>query len=117
MATNPVTSSIPTSGTTDTGTISTPGSASSIDSMLMQLLITQLQNQGPLVAHGPSTFVTQLSQVSSLGSAHSDQPVAAEHIGRQYDFFLRRRLMPQFSIPLSGLTASSAAMSTIANNW
>ena len=37
-----------------------------MDSMFMQLLITQLQNQDPLSPMDPSTFVTQLVDVNSL---------------------------------------------------
>lgn len=37
-----------------------------MDSMFMQLLITQLQNQDPLSPMDPSTFVTQLVGVNSL---------------------------------------------------
>jgi flagellar basal-body rod modification protein FlgD len=66
MATSPVISSTPTNGATDAGTSSITGSAGNIDSMFMQLLITQLQNQDPLSPMDPSTFVTQLSQVTSL---------------------------------------------------
>jgi len=37
-----------------------------MDSMFMQLLITQLQNQDPSSPMDPSTFVTQLVGVNSL---------------------------------------------------
>jgi flagellar basal-body rod modification protein FlgD len=37
-----------------------------MDSMFMQLLVTQLQNQDPLSPMDPSTFVTQLVGVNSL---------------------------------------------------
>jgi len=37
-----------------------------MDSMFMQLLITQLQNQDPLSPMDPSTFVNQLVGVNSL---------------------------------------------------
>lgn len=37
-----------------------------MDSMFMQLLITQLQNQDPLSPMDPSTFVTQLVGVNNL---------------------------------------------------
>ena len=38
----------------------------STDSMFMQLLITQLQNQDPTSPMDPSTFVTQLVEVNNL---------------------------------------------------
>jgi flagellar basal-body rod modification protein FlgD len=59
MTTNPVSSS----AATGAGTSSTAGS---IDSMFMELLITQLKNQDPLSPMDPSTFVQQLAQVTSL---------------------------------------------------
>lgn len=62
MTTNPVVSSAATGADSS----STAGSAGNIDSMFMQLLITQLKNQDPLSPMDPSTFVTQLSQVTSL---------------------------------------------------
>ena len=40
--------------------------AGGMDSMFMQLLITQLQNQDPLSPMDPSTFVNQLVGVNSL---------------------------------------------------
>jgi len=62
MATNPI------SGTTTATTQSPSGSAGSgsVDSMFMELLITQLKNQDPLSPMDPSTFVQQLAQVTSL---------------------------------------------------
>ena len=56
-------------GTAAAAATDTTGSStgtSSIDSMFMQLLITQLQNQDPLSPMDPSTFVQQLAQVTSL---------------------------------------------------
>ena len=47
-------------------TTSSYGSAGSVDSMFLQLLITQLKNQDPLSPADPSAFVQQLAQVSSL---------------------------------------------------
>jgi hypothetical protein len=67
MTTNPVTNpAATTSGATGTGTSSAAGSAGNVDSMFMQLLITQLQNQDPLSPMDPSAFVQQLAQVTSL---------------------------------------------------
>ena len=37
-----------------------------VDSMFLQLLITQLKNQDPLSPADPSAFVQQLAQVTSL---------------------------------------------------
>jgi len=62
MTTNPVTHSA--ANAADTSPAS--GSASNIDSMFMELLITQLKNQDPLSPMDPSTFVQQLAQVTSL---------------------------------------------------
>ncbi len=63
MTSNAVTgAAAPTTGTT-AGSSSGTGS---IDTMFMQLLITQLQNQDPLSPMDPSTFVQQLAQVTSL---------------------------------------------------
>ena len=41
-------------------------SAASVDSMFMELLITQLKNQDPTSPMDPSVFVQQLAQVTSL---------------------------------------------------
>ncbi len=41
-------------------------SGTGLDSMFMQLLITQLQNQDPTSPMDPSTFVSQLVEVNSL---------------------------------------------------
>ena len=65
MNTSPVTAS---SSTTQTAaqTSSNNSLGGGMDSMFMQLLITQLQNQDPLSPMDPSTFVTQLVGVNSL---------------------------------------------------
>lgn len=42
------------------------GSSGGIDTMFMQLLMTQLKNQDPLSPQDPSAFVQQLAQVTSL---------------------------------------------------
>ena len=62
MTTNSVSDATPIA--TQSATTST--SSGSIDSMFMQLLITQLKNQDPLSPMDPSTFVQQLAQVTSL---------------------------------------------------
>lgn len=62
MTTNPVTSS----AATGAGTNSTASSGGNVDSMFMQLLITQLKNQDPTSPMDPSAFVQQLAQVTSL---------------------------------------------------
>jgi flagellar basal-body rod modification protein FlgD len=51
-------------GSSSSSTSSSSGTG--IDSMFMQLLITQLQNQDPLSPMDPSTFVTQLVGVNTL---------------------------------------------------
>lgn len=70
MYTNPVNyaAAAPASGTTTTSSTSSSDSTSGtgLDSMFMQLLVTQLQNQDPLSPMDPSTFVTQLVGVNSL---------------------------------------------------
>ena len=60
MTTNPVTNHAAT------GTSSNTNSPGSVDSMFMQLLITQLKNQDPTSPMDPSAFVQQLAQVTSL---------------------------------------------------
>lgn len=62
MTTNPVTHSAANAG----GTSSGANSAGSIDSMFLQLLITQLKHQDPTSPMDPSAFVQQLAQVTSL---------------------------------------------------
>ena len=62
MTTNPVNHAAAGSGSTG----STSNGSGSIDSMFMQLLITQLKNQDPTSPMDPSAFVQQLAQVTSL---------------------------------------------------
>jgi flagellar basal-body rod modification protein FlgD len=64
-ATAPSASAANSSTSTGTST-SSSSSGTGMDSMFMQLLITQLQNQDPLSPMDPSTFVTQLVGVNSL---------------------------------------------------
>jgi len=65
MNSNPVTaSSTVTQASTQSSTNNSLGGG--MDSMFMQLLITQLQNQDPLSPMDPSTFVNQLVGVNSL---------------------------------------------------
>ncbi len=86
----------------------------------MQLLVTQLQNQDPLSPMDPSTFVTQLVGVTSLDQVTQINQLLQNTLGSSSTSVStqhhRRSIMPLFSIPLSGLDASSTAMSTIANN-
>jgi flagellar basal-body rod modification protein FlgD len=62
---NPITAA---STTTQTAaqTSSNNSLGGGMDSMFMQLLVTQLQNQYPLSPMDPSTFVNQLVGVNSL---------------------------------------------------
>ena len=62
MTVNPVTNTAGPGASTS----SAMSSAGSVDSMFMELLITQLKNQDPLSPMDPSTFVQQLAQVTSL---------------------------------------------------
>ncbi len=65
MNSSPITASSSTTQTAaQTSTNNSLGGG--MDSMFMQLLITQLQNQDPLSPMDPSTFVTQLVGVNSL---------------------------------------------------
>ena len=67
MISNPMTSN-PVTHAASAGapTRSNMQSAGSVDSMFMELLITQLKNQDPLSPMDPSAFVQQLAQVTSL---------------------------------------------------
>ena len=65
MNSTPVTTSS-TSTQAPTQSSSNNSLGGGMDSMFMQLLITQLQNQDPLSPMDPSTFVTQLVGVNSL---------------------------------------------------
>ncbi len=62
MTTNPVNPAANT-GSASSAPLTSGGN---VDSMFMQLLITQLKNQDPLSPMDPSTFVQQLAQVTSL---------------------------------------------------
>lgn len=64
MSTSPVTNFAASTAAGNSSAAS--GTGSNIDSMFMQLLITQLKNQDPLSPMDPSTFVQQLAQVTSL---------------------------------------------------
>jgi len=46
-------------------------SSQSLDTMFLQLLVAQLQNQDPTDALDPTTFVTQLAQFSELSEVTS----------------------------------------------
>ncbi len=65
MNSNPVAASSSTTQPPQT-TSSSNSLGGGMDSMFMQLLITQLQNQDPTSPVDPSTFVTQLVEVNSL---------------------------------------------------
>jgi len=60
-----------------------PTGASSVDSMFMQLLITQLQNQDPLSPMDPSTFVQQLAQVTTLDQLTQINQLLQNTLGKQ----------------------------------
>ena len=62
MTTNAINPASPSQAANPT----TTATAGGLDSMFMQLLITQLQNQDPLSPMDPSTFVSQLVGVNSL---------------------------------------------------
>jgi len=67
MYANPVTAASNTTQTAASPSASTNNSLSdNMDSMFMQLLITQLQNQDPLSPMDPSTLVDQLVGVNTL---------------------------------------------------
>jgi len=66
MTTNPILAASPTTQAAQSSSNNSSSSSSSMDTMFMQLLITQLQNQDPLSPMDPSTFVTQLVGVNSL---------------------------------------------------
>ena len=69
MVSNPAAVDRSTASTRAQDSASTGSNTSSgtgLDSMFMQLLLTQLQNQDPLSPMDPSTFVSQLVQVNSL---------------------------------------------------
>src|SRR5208337_4509571 len=69
MNSSPVTASSSTTQTA-TQTSSNNSLGGGMDSMFMQLLITQLQNQDPLSPMDPSTFVNQILQ-STFGSSNT----------------------------------------------
>jgi flagellar basal-body rod modification protein FlgD len=60
---------------------SNSSSSGDIDSMFMKLLMTQLQNQDPLSPTDPSTFVQQLTQVSSLDQLTQINQLLQETLG------------------------------------
>lgn len=70
MLSNPIANS--QAAATGQSSSSTSSSSSSsafgggMDGMFMQLLVTQLQNQDPLSPMDPSTFVSQLVEVTNL---------------------------------------------------
>jgi len=65
------------------GATNTTGSGSSVDSMFMQLLITQLKNQDPLSPMDPSTFVQQLAQVTTLDQLTQINQLLQNTLGKQ----------------------------------
>lgn len=67
MYASPIINNASSPAAQSSGSSSTSSSSGTgIDSMFMQLLITQLQNQDPLSPMDPSTFVTQLVGVNTL---------------------------------------------------
>jgi len=69
MLTNPVASNHAATATGQSNATSTSGTGAfggGMDGMFMQLLVTQLQNQDPLSPMDPSTFVSQLVEVTNL---------------------------------------------------
>jgi flagellar basal-body rod modification protein FlgD len=69
MPVNHATTPAPSAGSPTSSSSTTAASNSlggSTDTMFMQLLITQLQNQDPTSPMDPSTFVTQLVEVNNL---------------------------------------------------
>jgi flagellar basal-body rod modification protein FlgD len=65
VSTSPVVPTPPSSGTTPPNNNGVP-SAQSLNTMFLQLLVAQLQNQDPLDPLDPSQFVGQLAQFSEL---------------------------------------------------
>ena len=66
MFTNELMHTAATDGTQSASKTSSSTSGKGLDSMFMQLLITQLQNQDPLSPMDASTFVNQLVGVNTL---------------------------------------------------
>jgi flagellar basal-body rod modification protein FlgD len=64
MSTTPVNHA--TNGAANTASTSSNAMAGGMDTMFMQLLMTQLKNQDPLSPTDPAAFVQQLAQVTSL---------------------------------------------------
>ena len=95
--------------------------AQNTNDMFLKLLLTQLKTQTPLDPVDPNQFAGQLVQFNMLDqlmqirtpTAASRRPAGDE---RRVTNPARRKIMPNFSIPLSGLTAGATALSAIANN-
>jgi flagellar basal-body rod modification protein FlgD len=69
MATNPI---VPGSGSGTGATSQSSGSSpQDLNTMFLQLLVAQLQNQDPTNPVDPTEFVTQLAQFSELGEVSS----------------------------------------------
>ena len=66
MFTNAMMHTAATDGTQSSKQTSSSTSGKGLDTMFMQLLITQLQNQDPLSPMDASTFVNQLVGVNTL---------------------------------------------------
>jgi hypothetical protein len=79
MATSPV---VPTSGSGTNGSSPINGtSPQDLNTMFLQLLIAQLQNQDPTDPVDPTTFVTQLAQFSELGEVTSIYQLMQQVVG------------------------------------
>ena len=66
MNVSPVPTTNQTASSTSSSSSSSTSSSDGLDTMFMQLLLTQLQNQDPLSPMDSSTFVGQLVEVNSL---------------------------------------------------
>lgn len=80
MTTIPI--SNPAARSAEAGSASNSGG--SVDSMFMQLLITQLKNQDPTSPMDPSAFVQQLAQVTTLDQLTQINQLLQNTLGGTY---------------------------------
>ena len=97
--------------------------ANSSSDLFLQLLVAQLKTQDPTSPMDPTQMVGQmlsmnqlneLIQIRQLMQGTTPQQPRRRHNRRRHP--QEPNTMPNFSIPLSGLTAASQALSVISNN-
>ena len=110
------------SSSTDSTDSTSDTLANSSSDLFLQLLVAQLKTQDPTSPMDPTQMVGQMLSMNQLNELiqirqlmqGTTPPQPRRHNPRRHR--QEPKTMPNFSIPLSGLTAASQALSVISNN-